>query len=286
LKRNIRALLRRHGPRRIRSMGGTASQQRTRTGMQRKKNSVAPRGTPARPRGPRPAGAPSTRERLLDTAELLFSSQGFHGVSIRDITQAAGVDVALVNYHFGGKQGLFDSVFERRSELLNRERMQLLQACLERARPGPPRLEDVIDAFTHPLLNRSERGGPGWKAYFGLIAQVNNSPEMGRVVMTRHFDPVVRVFVDAIRQALPEADPRDIYWSYHFLSGALTLTFAETGRIDNLSDGIVHSSDLDAVHERLVPFVTAGFRALSERSGAQRNAGARKPRRASQPRRS
>lgn len=223
-----------------------------------------------KPRGPRPAKGPSARERVLDCAERLFAKQGFHAVSVRDITRAAGVDVALVNYHFGSKQGLFDSVLTRRSELLNRERMRLLEACIARAAPRPPKLDDVIDAFTHPLLNSSARGGPGWKAYFALIAQINNSPELGGVVMTKFFDPVVRVFVDAIRSALPGCDPRDIYWSYHFLSGALTLTFAETGRIDNLSDGLCHSSDLDAVHERLVPFVAAGFRALCAARGRAR----------------
>jgi AcrR family transcriptional regulator len=222
-------------------------------------------------RGPRPVDGLPARERVLDSAERLFAKHGFHAVSVRDITRAAGVDVALVNYHFGSKQGLFDSVLTRRSELLNRERMRLLEACIARAAPRPPKLDDVIDAFTHPLLNSSARGGPGWKAYFALIAQINNSPELGGVVMTKFFDPVVRVFVDAIRSALPDCDPRDIYWSYHFLSGALTLTFAETGRIDNLSDGLCRSSDLDSVHERLVPFVAAGFRALcAARRGARR----------------
>jgi AcrR family transcriptional regulator len=222
-------------------------------------------------RGPRPVDGLPARERVLDSAERLFAKHGFHAVSVRDITRAAGVDVALVNYHFGSKQGLFDSVLTRRSELLNRERMRLLEACIARAAPRPPKLDDVIDAFTHPLLNSSARGGPGWKAYFALIAQINNSPELGGVVMTKFFDPVVRVFVDAIRSALPDCDPRDIYWSYHFLSGALTLTFAETGRIDNLSDGLCRSSDLDSVHERLVPFVAAGFRALcAARGGARR----------------
>jgi len=237
---------------------------------------------PARPRGPRPARGRPTRERILDSAEKLFARRGFHGVSVRDITQDAGVDVALVNYHFGGKQALLDSVLERRSGVLNAERMQRLQACIEKAKPDPPQLDDIIDAFTHPLLNRSERGGPGWKAYFGLIAQVNNSTELGGVIMTRYFDPVVRVFVDALRDTLPDCDPRDVYWSYHFLSGALTLTFAETGRIDNLSGGLCRSSDLDSVHERLVPFVAAGFRALCDvgkarRLGTGRAAPARSP---------
>jgi len=47
---------------------------------------------------------------------------------------------------------------------------------------------------------------------------------------------------------------------------ALALTFAETGRIDKLSGGVCKASDLDAVHERLVPFCAAGFRALCTRS--------------------
>ncbi len=226
--------------------------------------------TTSRPRGPRPARGRPTSERILDAAEKLFARRGFYGVSVRDITQDAGVDVALVNYHFGSKQELLDRVLTRRAEILNAERIQRLHACIEKSQPAPPQLDDVIDAFTHPLLNRSERGGAGWKAWFALIAQVNNSTEFGGVIMTKYFDPVVRMFVDALRQTLPDCDPRDIYWSYHFLSGALTLTFAETGRIDNLSGGLCHSADLDSVHERLVPFVAAGFRALCAKGAAKR----------------
>jgi AcrR family transcriptional regulator len=190
-------------------------------------------------------------------------------VSIRDITGAAGVDVALANYHFGSKQGLLEAVLLRRAEDLNTERLARLDALT--AESAPPTLESIIDAFTHPLLDRSARGGPGWKSYFALIAEINNSPEFGGLLMTRHFDPVVQRFIAAIRRALPDCDERDLYWAYHFLSGALTLTFAETGRIDKLSGGVCRSSDLDGVHQRLVPFCAAGFRALCAPGGrAQR----------------
>jgi AcrR family transcriptional regulator len=205
----------------------------------------------------------ATRERILDAAERLFAERGFYGVSVRDITGAAKVDVALASYHFGNKQGLLEAVFMRRADDLNAERIARLDEVLSAASGRrPPRLEDVIDAFTHPLLDRSSRGSPGWKSYFALIAEVNNSPEFGGVLMTRFFDPVVEKFIDAIRRALPGCDERDLYWAYHFLSGALTLTFAETGRIDKLSGGACRSSDLDSVHERLVPYCAAGFRAL------------------------
>ena len=67
-----------------------------------------PRTIKATPvRGPRKAGSEATRQKILDAAEILFAERGFHSVSVRDITTEAGVDVALINYHFGSKQLLF-----------------------------------------------------------------------------------------------------------------------------------------------------------------------------------
>jgi AcrR family transcriptional regulator len=215
-------------------------------------------------------GAKPKKDRILDAAERLFARHGFYGVSIRDITKAAEVDVALVNYHFGNKRELFATVFQRRAELLNPERLAMLEEVRRAALPGTPSVEQIVNAFTYPLLERSARGGPGWKSYFALIAQVNNSPEWGPVLMTEHFDPLVEKFIAVLREALPGCTPREIYWGYQFLTGALTLTFAETGRIDKLSGGLCKSADLDSVHERLAPFVAAGFRALCNASAARK----------------
>jgi AcrR family transcriptional regulator len=210
----------------------------------------------------RQAGTRTGKERILDTAERLFARHGFYGVSVRDITEAAGVDVALVNYHFGSKRALFAAVFQRRAEILNPERLARLEEVRRAALPGVPSLEDIVNSFTYPLLERSARGGPGWKSYFALVAQVNNSPEWGPVLMTQYFDPLVERLIAALREALPGCPLREIYWGYQFLTGALTITFAETGRIDKLSGGLCKSSDLDSVHERLPIYVAAGFRAI------------------------
>ncbi len=208
------------------------------------------------------AAAKPAKERILDAGEQLFARNGFYGVSVRDITKAAGVDVALVSYHFGGKRELFAAVFRRRAEMLNPERLGMLEQVRRNALPGVPALEDIVNAFTYPMLERSARGGAGWKSYFALVAQVNNSPEWGPVLMTEHFDPLVERFIAVMREALPGCDAREIYWGYQFLTGALTLTFAETGRIDKLSGGLCRSSDLDGVHQRLARYVAAGLRAL------------------------
>jgi AcrR family transcriptional regulator len=232
---------------------------------------------------PKKAPVRNGKERILDAAEQLFAQRGFYGVPLRDITRAAGVDVALVGYHFGGKRELFAAVFERRAEVLNRERLALLEEARRAAPPGAPALEAIIDAFTRPLVERAARGEPGWKSYFALIAYVSNSPEFGPLMMTRHFDPLVARFIAATREALPRCPPREIYWGYQFLTGALMLTFAETGRIDQLSGGLCRASDFDSVQERLAPYVAAGLRALCARAGPAPRPGKRVERRA-QPR--
>ena len=223
------------------------------------------------------------KERILVAAEQRFARHGFYVVSLREITQAARVDVALVGYHFGGKRELFTAVFERRAALLNRERLELLEAVRRAALPGAPSLEAIVNAFTQPLLERAARGGAGWKSYFALIAYVDNSPEFGPM-MTRHFDPLVGRFIAVLREALPRCPPREIYWGYQFLTGALTLTFAGNGRIDELSGGLCRAADLDSVHERLAPYVAAGLRALCARAQPAARPGKRLERR-SQPRR-
>jgi len=51
----------------------------------------------------------STKDRILTSAVGLFASQGYAATSVRQICEAAGANVASVNYHFGSKRGLYDA---------------------------------------------------------------------------------------------------------------------------------------------------------------------------------
>ena len=64
-----------------------------------------------RRRGRRPAGE-DTRRALLDAARQTFVEQGFDGATVRAIARSAGVDAAMVNHWFGGKEGLFAAAME------------------------------------------------------------------------------------------------------------------------------------------------------------------------------
>ena len=205
-----------------------------------------------------------TRAAILDAAEALFSEHGFDGVTQRQVAREAGVDSALLHYYFGDKRGLFDAVFLRRAEILNAERLEALDRY-EAAAAGAMTLEGLMEAFLRPVLESSTHRGPGRRNYFALVAQVNNTPVWGGETMTRYFDPVIHRLIDLVSEVLPEARREDLYWSYHMLSGALTLSMGQTGRLDLLSGGLCRSSDLTAACDHLVPFAAAGFRAACAR---------------------
>lgn len=222
------------------------------------KTMVSPPPQPTPGATPVPPEVPPTRQRILDAAEQLFAEHGFDGVSLRQITALAGVELALANYHFGPKQDLFVAVITRRADELNALRLERLQAL-----PQPPEVEGLIDAFARPFLEKSVGGGPGWKSYARLIAQTANAARWTRAIMTAQFDPIAEVFIAGMARALPSARREDLYWGFHFLVGAMTMIFAETGRIDVLSGGLCRGDDLEATYARLVPFMAAGYRALA-----------------------
>jgi AcrR family transcriptional regulator len=214
-----------------------------------------------RGRPPKQSRSGETSETILDMAEDLFSKHGFHGVTIREVAREAGVDTALLHYYFGTKKGLFDAVFLRRAEVLNRDRLVAMDRY--EAETGDAMTpEGVIDAFVGPVLEWQAKGGPGWKHYCALVSQVNATPVWGGETMTRYFDPVIHRLITLMKRALPQAQEEDLYWAYHNLSGALTLTMGETGRLDRLSEGLCRSGDLEAARANMVRYAAAGFRAL------------------------
>lgn len=97
----------------------------------------------------RRAGSPDTRAQILEAARDRFLSGGYDGTSMRAIAAAAGVDVALLSYHFSSKQGLFAAAMElpvRPGELIERA----LDAPLEQW-PGRI-LRTVLGAWDDPEI--------------------------------------------------------------------------------------------------------------------------------------
>lgn len=200
-------------------------------------------------------------EQILDVAEELFSRHGLHGVTLNDVAVRIGVHRTLLSYYFRDKKELFDKVFARRAIVTSETRMRALDDY-ERAAGDAPTVEGALHAFLDTDLDLYIQGGDGWKNYAALGAQVANTPEWGAEMMDDYFDPVVLRLVDILQRAMPDCAREDIFWGYHFVTGALMLTLARTGRIDKLSGGLCRSDDFLAVKERMASFMAAGFRSI------------------------
>ena len=206
-----------------------------------------------------------TLEQILDAAEYLFSKHGLHGVTLRDVAQRVGVHTTLMHYYFDDKRSLFEAVFARRAGVTSERRMQAL-ARYETEAGDHPTVEGALHAFLDTDLDLYLEGGEGWMNYGTFGARVSNTPE-GAELMDVHFDPVVLRLVSILRRALPDTPEEDIFWGYHFVTGALMNTLARTGRIDRLSGGLCHSDDFLAVKARMAKFMASGFLALAGKVG-------------------
>ena len=223
--------------------------------LKSKKKKPKRRGRPHRSEG-----GVKARGRLLDAAEQLFAERGFYGVTTRQVATSAHADDALIYYHFKNKWGLFNAAFERRARVLIAARHDSMVAYMASSGANID-THGVIAAFINPMIELSQNGDPGWKSYFALVAQLDNTPWGGEIIH-RVFDSSVHELVDILQTALPGIPKRELYWAYNFLAGAMMLALSETERVDRLSDGMCRAKDLDAVRARLVNFCAGGFLAM------------------------
>lgn len=217
--------------------------------------------------GSRQANRARIRDSLLDSAEELFADGGYYGVSVRDITERAGTRLASVSDHFGGKENLLRDVLLRRVEPLNADRRRRL-AVLPDSASRRRRLDGVIDAFTVPMLERA--ADAGWRNYFRLIAQLSNSRVPALALVADEYNTVAKVFIDRLRELFPDADEPIFNEAYLHMVAVTMHTFADTARLDRITQGRASTHDIDQRHRVLTEFVAGGITRLAGRAVSRR----------------
>ncbi|MCC6000649.1 MAG: TetR family transcriptional regulator [Pararhodobacter sp.] len=222
--------------------------------------------------------AQETRRAIFAAAEALFAERGFDGTSTRDIAAKAAVTPALVSFHGGTKQALFEAVVQARASELSAAREAAL-AELMAAQPRPP-LRAILAAFIRPLMARATGPDPGWRAYARLIAMISADPQW-RALTARCFDPTVARFSQVIAASCPRAAPEHLAAGLVFSVAAMLALITSTWRIDALADsanGIAAENDsgnqLDRT-EALICYAEAGMLALLGQGAAPSQASAR-----------
>lgn len=94
------------------------------------------------------------REKIMRAARSLFSERGFEGVSIREIASAASVNIAMVSYYFGGKEGLYFeciSEFAKSKEVSVKKSLKPMKNAEDFKRNLKAVVEDKMNTFTEDL---------------------------------------------------------------------------------------------------------------------------------------
>jgi len=203
-----------------------------------------------------------TKERVLDMAERLFAERGIEAVSIRDITRAARVNLAAINYHFGTKQELVAEIFDRRLSPLCRKRLALLDEAERKAGGKPARLEAILDALFRPAVEQSVTGACGGKTFMQLFGRCLSEPNAAiEQLIHKHFEVTIRRFNTAVLRALPRLPEQELFWRLSFIGGALHHALLMCGKPSLMPAGMHKRLNTEELVQRLIVFAAAGLRA-------------------------
>jgi AcrR family transcriptional regulator len=145
-----------------------------------------------------------TRDRIMKAAERLFADKGFDGTSIRAIVAKARVNQAAINYHFGGKDGLYREVLRTAFRSMTQDQVAHAEDVKTLSR------EEALAAFIrrqlHPLMARDESSRHmrifNWET-------VRPTPVM-RSLVAEEAAPFMNSAVEIVRRFLPDADRRTL----------------------------------------------------------------------------
>lgn len=207
-----------------------------------------------------------TRKRVIAAATKLFALRGIEAVSVRDITQAAGVNLAAINYHFGTKQALAGEVFKHFIDPLNARRLQLLDDVEKNAGRQPCALEAVLEAMIRPAVELGFDQRQDNETFLRLTGRCLSEPnaEIDQIIRA-HFEKLIRRFDAALLRALPGLDPEELFWRIKFMVGALHYSLLTCGKQKNLPAKLRKTLDAEGLIQRLVTFTAAGLRASVSR---------------------
>jgi AcrR family transcriptional regulator len=204
-----------------------------------------------------------TKARILDAAEQLFMEHGFEATSLRQLTAAAGVNLAAVNYHFGGKEELFQALITRRLDPMNQERIELLDELEREAGGKPATCEKILAAMLIPALRLARDQKRGGKNFLRLLGRAYADPApFIRHFLSAQYAEMIGRYKEAFARALPHLPRQELSWRLHFVMGALSYTLAGTDALKLFAQVAPADKDNDEMLlQRLAPFLVAGLKA-------------------------
>lgn len=157
-----------------------------------------------------------TPTRLKAAVEVLLLSKGEAGITLRDITEAAGANVAAVAYHFKSKDNLIALVFGEAIDEVTE-----LQSRRVKALPANHTLRELIEVWMRPLLSSdgpNDREAMLWRVIQRGAAE--KAPGL-MVNMTRANSPVETTLLPLLASHLSHLSKEELLFRHHAIIGGL-----------------------------------------------------------------
>jgi TetR/AcrR family transcriptional regulator, regulator of cefoperazone and chloramphenicol sensitivity len=195
-----------------------------------------------------------TRGRLIDASARLFAERGFSKVTVREICRRARANVAAVNYHFGGKQGLYDEIVNAAIRT-----MQQTTDEIRKAGAGQPP-EEQLAIFIRIFLSRVMEHRDGWIHQLMTREFSDPTPALDRVIKN-----VVRPRMDYLAGVIAQllrCRPDELRVQYSVMSVQVQCLALLNERAARFQPFTLTPLRIEALVEHITTFSVAGIRAL------------------------
>jgi len=192
-----------------------------------------------------------TQARLLEAALTLISERGEDGVTLRELTDAAGANVAAVSYHFGSLQSVCDAAVEHALERY----LDAQQKALSMLGPDST-LEALAAAFARPMMRALAAGGRDL-AVLRIVARAALDPPQRWDRFDARFAGIRTDARRVLKAHVPDVKDHDLALRVRCVAGMLNwLALAPvSAELRNTSD-----KQLERI---LVPIIAGAFRGTS-----------------------
>lgn len=189
-----------------------------------------------------------TRDGLRAAALELLSQRGQDGVTLREITDLAGANVAAVSYHFGSLKKLCEAAIEHALEQYLNAQIGALEALSSTAT-----LQEVAGAFARPMVRALAAGGQDL-AVMRTVARVGIEPPEGWERLHGKFDRTREEVIRVLAPTLPDVDEEELAFRTRCAAGMLNwLALAPIGTE-------LATLPADRIEQHLVPVVAGALR--------------------------